>query len=259
MIYWQDILNILLFCVATAFLCYVSLNIFFSKYEVLKMVYCFCLGILFVYFLKFFLEKYNSFQQIRIFLEKINIYNVILNFVLIVPIIIKAPYLRFYIQNWSGFWNRKKMIVMGNKNTQNQILKAVWFMSEKKIGSLITIEKYNTLEQFAQKSIFIDANVSYELLINIFMPNTPLHDGAVIIRGNKILSAGTYFMLSDNQHFEKITGSRHRAALGISEHTDSMTIIVSEETGDISIAVDGIMLLMNDRNKFQEYLTMFMG
>ncbi|MDV3163913.1 MAG: DNA integrity scanning protein DisA nucleotide-binding domain protein, partial [Candidatus Phytoplasma australasiaticum] len=170
-----------------------------------------------------------------------------------------APYLRFYIQNWSGFWNRKKMIVMGNKNTQNQILKAVWFMSEKKIGSLITIEKYNTLEQFAQKSIFIDANVSYELLINIFMPNTPLHDGAVIIRGNKILSAGTYFMLSDNQHFEKITGSRHRAALGISEHTDSMTIIVSEETGDISIAVDGIMLLMNDRNKFQEYLTMFMG
>ncbi|MDV3164054.1 MAG: hypothetical protein Q8772_02100, partial [Candidatus Phytoplasma australasiaticum] len=91
MIYWQDILNILLFCVTTAFLCYVSLNIFFSKYEVLKIVYCFCLGILFVYFLKFFLEKYNSFQQIRIFLEKINIYNVILNFVLIVPIIIKAP------------------------------------------------------------------------------------------------------------------------------------------------------------------------
>jgi diadenylate cyclase len=95
-------------------------------------------------------------------------------------------------------------------------------------------------------------------LINIFTPNTPLHDGAVIIRGDYILCAGAYFVLSDNQNFDKTMGSRHRAGLGISEITDSLTIICSEETGSVSIAVEGIMLKINDRDKLMEYINMFM-
>ncbi|MDO8168135.1 diadenylate cyclase [Candidatus Phytoplasma melaleucae] len=238
---------------------YISLCIFFSKYELIKIIYCFLFGIILIFYLRKFITECLHSVIIHQFLQDVNIYAVLLNFILIAPIIIKAPYLRFHLQGFCKFWHKKNMIIMGSKNTQSHILEAIMTMSQKKIGSLITIEKYNTLEQFAQKSISIDANVSKELLINIFMPNTPLHDGAVIIRGNKILSAGAYFMLSNNHRFEKTAGSRHRAALGISENTDSMTIVVSEETGDISIAIESIMLKVNDKNKIQEYLAMFMG
>ncbi len=105
----------------------------------------------------------------------------------------------------------------------------------------------------------MNSDVSKEVLINIFTPNTPLHDGAVIIRGgDQILCAGAYFVLSDNQNYDKTMGSRHRAGLGISEITDSLTILVSEETGNTSVAIEGILLKMNDREKLLEYLNMFM-
>ncbi|WBL31625.1 diadenylate cyclase [Candidatus Phytoplasma sacchari] len=185
-------------------------------------------------------------------------YTSLLTFIFLFPIIIKAPYLRFHLQNFSKFWNRNKIFAMGSKNTQKNIIDAIIELSKVKIGALITIEKYNSLEQYAQKSILIDGIVSKELLINIFLPNSPLHDGAVIIRGDKILSAGAYFILSEKQNFEKTTGSRHRAALGISENSDSMSIIISEETGNISIAFEGIMLKMSNKEQIQEYLSMFM-
>ncbi|CCV63682.1 DNA integrity scanning domain protein [Alteracholeplasma palmae J233] len=154
--------------------------------------------------------------------------------------------------------NRKSALVMGNERTKLEILEATLALAKTQTGALITIEKHNTLDQFSQKAIMMNSDVSRELLINIFTPNTPLHDGAVIVRGDKIICAGAYFTLSANENFEKTTGSRHRAGLGISENSDSMTIIVSEETGSISIAIEGIMLKINDRVKLQEYLNMFM-
>jgi diadenylate cyclase len=249
------ILIILLYIIIFFIFFVFSLQIFFSKYEFTKIIYSFFLGIVFIYFIIKLLQS-NSIDAKEIL--GFDIYVPLLNFVFIAPIVIKAPYLRYHLQSISKSWQSRKNVVMGSKNTQKNILDCVLELSRRKTGALITIEKHHSLEQFAQKSILIDGNVTKELLLNIFNINTPLHDGAVIIRGNKILSAGTYFMLSDNQHFEKTTGSRHRAALGISENTDSMTIVVSEETGDISIALEGIMLKTNDKNKIQEYLSMFM-
>lgn len=172
--------------------------------------------------------------------------------------IIAAPDIRL---TFNSIWKasmRKEAIVMGSERTKLEIIEATLYLAKNKIGGLITIEKHNTLDHFSEKAIMMNSEISREVLVNIFTPNTPLHDGAVIIRGDKILCAGAYFTLSSNENFEKTTGSRHRAGLGISEVSDSMTIVVSEETGSISIAIDGIMLKTNDRVKLTEYLNMFM-
>lgn len=155
--------------------------------------------------------------------------------------------------------NKKITLLSSSIKTKNEVTDACMYLSKKKIGALITIEKHNSLDQYASKAIILDSEVSKELLINIFTPYTPLHDGAVIIRGNRIRCAGAYYNLTDNQDdLDKTTGSRHRAALGISEVTDSLTICVSEETGDISLATEGLMIEANDKNKLLEYLDLFL-
>lgn len=118
----------------------------------------------------------------------------------------------------------------------NAFDKAIQYMAKRKIGALITIQKTTGLEEYIETGIPIDAEITGELLINIFIPNTPLHDGAVIIRDDKIAAASAYLPLSENESIPKEFGTRHRAAVGISEVSDSLTIIVSEETGDVSIA-----------------------
>lgn len=173
-------------------------------------------------------------------------------------IIIMAPDIRRSLEMvWKGDI-RDGSFVISSERTKNSIVEAATTMASQKTGALITIEKHNTLDQYADRAVTLNAEVSKELLLNIFTPKTPLHDGAIIIRGDHVLCAGAYFVLSDNQNFEKTMGSRHRAGLGISEITDSMTIIVSEETGNVSIAIEGIMLKINDRDKLLEYLNMFM-
>lgn len=173
-------------------------------------------------------------------------------------IVVMAPDLRRSIENFWKADTKRDNIVMGSEKTKQNIVDAAMFLSSQQIGALMTIEKHNTLDQYADRAIQMNSIVSKEILINIFTPNTPLHDGAVIIRGDQILCAGAYFVLSDNQNFDKTMGSRHRAGLGISEVSDSLTIIVSEETGSVSIAVEGIMLKLNDRDKLMEYINMFM-
>ena len=123
--------------------------------------------------------------------------------------------------------------------TINEIAKACVEMGKVKTGALIVIEQDDRLNEYERTGIDVDGLVSSQLLINIFEHNTPLHDGAVIIRGNRVTSATCYLPLSDNMHLSKDLGTRHRAAVGISEATDSMTIIVSEETGKISVAYKG--------------------
>lgn len=123
--------------------------------------------------------------------------------------------------------------------TINEIAKACVEMGKVKTGALIVVEQDDRLNEYERTGIDVDGLVSSQLLINIFEHNTPLHDGAVIIRGNRVTSATCYLPLSDNMHLSKDLGTRHRAGVGISEATDSMTIIVSEETGKISVAYKG--------------------
>lgn len=173
-------------------------------------------------------------------------------------VIIMAPEIRRALDLVWKSDSKKEPFMMSSESTKENIIDAVMELASQKIGALITIEKHNTLDQYAEKAIVMNSDVTKELLMNIFTPLTPLHDGAVIIRGDKILCAGAYFVLSENENYDKTMGSRHRAGLGISEITDSLTILVSEETGDVSIAVEGILLKMDNREKLTEYMNMFM-
>ena len=138
------------------------------------------------------------------------------------------------------------------EKTINEIVKACVEMGRVKTGALIVIEQDVVLKDYERTGIDLDAIVTSQLLINIFEHNTPLHDGAVIIVGNRISSATCYLPLSDNLGLSKELGTRHRAGVGVSEATDSLTIIVSEETGKISAAYKGELRRHLDGNKLKE-------
>lgn len=140
------------------------------------------------------------------------------------------------------------------QKTINEIVKACVEMGKVKTGALIVIECKQPLGDFDRTGITVDGIVTSQLLVNIFEHNTPLHDGAVIIRGNRIASATCYLPLSDNMNLDKQLGTRHRAGLGISEETDAITVIVSEETGKISVAYKGILETNLDGEKLKEKL-----
>lgn len=125
--------------------------------------------------------------------------------------------------------------------TINEIVKACFDMGEVKTGALIVIEQEVVLTEYERTGILLDSLITSQLLINIFEHNTPLHDGAVIVRGNRIVAATCYLPLSDNMELSKQLGTRHRAGVGISEVSDSFTIIVSEETGEVSTAMNGVL------------------
>lgn len=138
--------------------------------------------------------------------------------------------------------------------TINEITKACVEMGKVKTGALIVIEQNQSLTEYERTGIDVDGIVTSQLLINIFEKNTPLHDGAVIVRGNRITSATCYLPLSDNMALSKDLGTRHRAGVGISEATDSMTVIVSEETGKISVAYKGELERSLDGDRLKERL-----
>src|SRR5690606_8450384 len=121
----------------------------------------------------------------------------------------------------------------------SEIIKAINYLSRRKIGALIVFERDTGLNEYTESGIPIQSVITSQLLINIFIPNTPLHDGAVIVQGRKIAAAACYLPLSENPFISKELGTRHRAAIGISEVGDAISIIVSEETGQISLAIDG--------------------
>lgn len=132
--------------------------------------------------------------------------------------------------------------------------KAIQYMSKRRIGALITIQQDTGLDDYIETGIKLDADITGELLINIFIPNTPLHDGAVIINNNRIAVAAAYLPLSDSSMIPKRLGTRHRAAVGISEVTDAVTIVVSEETGGVTITKNGRFLLDLTREEYLKYL-----
>lgn len=120
-----------------------------------------------------------------------------------------------------------------------EVIKAVNYLSQRKIGALIVFERATGLNEYTESGIAMRSMVSSELLINIFIPNTPLHDGALIMQGNQIAAAACYLPLSENPFISKELGTRHRAAIGISEVADSVSVVVSEETGQVSLSING--------------------
>lgn len=144
-----------------------------------------------------------------------------------------------------SFFSSSSSSVAANfdEKTVNEIVTASFKMGVARTGALIVIEREVPLNEYVHTGIAVDAVVTSQLLINIFEHNTPLHDGAVIIKGNRIESATCYLPLSQNLDISKMLGTRHRAALGVSEQTDSVTVVVSEETGQVSLAVGGKLLL----------------
>ncbi|MFK8198298.1 diadenylate cyclase CdaA [Tuanshanicoccus lijuaniae] len=162
--------------------------------------------------------------------------NQVISWGVVAAIILFQPEIRKALENLGRnmFRNRKN-----NQNPSDKLIadieKSVQYMSRRKIGALISIEAEDSLEEFVKTGIAMDSYVSNQLLINIFIPNTPLHDGAVIISDYRIASASSYLPLSESTLIPKELGTRHRAAIGLGEVTDALTVIVSEETGAISL------------------------
>ena len=139
--------------------------------------------------------------------------------------------------------------------TKNDIVKACFDMGRVKTGALIVVEQDVKLQEYERTGIDLDAHLTRQLLINIFEKNTPLHDGAVIVRNDRIVAATCYLPLTENLGISKELGTRHRAAVGISEVSDAVTIVVSEETGKISVAVEGILYHDLDRDGLGKILS----
>ena len=162
---------------------------------------------------------------------------------------------RNILSSWFRLDNTRITGELFSDQTIEEIIKASYAMGRAKTGALIVIENRDSLTDYEKTGIRIDSVLSSALLINIFEHNTPLHDGAVIVRENRIVSATCYLPLSDNMELSKDLGTRHRAGVGISEMTDSLTIIVSEETGRVSIAQGGFLYANVDMGFLREKLS----
>ncbi len=173
---------------------------------------------------------------------------------LIAVIVIFQPELRKALEQLGSknifmdfFSTEDKRIQEGySDKTVNEIVRAAYEMGKVKTGALIVIERETPLQEIERTGIMVDGIVTSQLLINIFEHNTPLHDGAVVVRGNRVTAATCYLPLSDNLSISKDLGTRHRAALGISESTDSLTVVVSEETGRVTLAEHGSLRRITD-------------
>ena len=167
--------------------------------------------------------------------------NQVITYGVIAGVVIFAPEIRTGLEKFG----RTTQVFLQTQHMSDEeklvqaLVNSVAYMSPRKIGALIAIEQTQTLQEYISTGIKLDADVSSQLLINIFIPNTPLHDGAVIIQGNKIATACSYLPLAESKAISKEFGTRHRAAIGLSENSDALTIVVSEETGAISITYKG--------------------
>lgn len=181
----------------------------------------------------------------------------VISWAVIAIVIIFQPEIRRGLEHLgrSGFFNRS-----GNNERAQQLRmveeidKAIQYMSKRRIGALITIQRNTGLEDYIETGISMDAEITGALLINTFIPNTPLHDGAVIIRDNRIAVAAAYLPLSESSAIPKSLGTRHRAAVGISEVTDAVTVVVSEETGGVTLTNNNNLMIDMSRPDYLKFL-----
>lgn len=184
--------------------------------------------------------------------------NQVITYGVIAAVIVFQPEIRRGLESLGRTTNIFSFSLLDDKKKQSSNIKAYEksfdYMSERKIGALIVIEQSQTLEEYISTGIKLDADITAELLINIFIPNTPLHDGAVIIQGDKIAVTSAYLPLTENGKISKEFGTRHRAAIGISEVSDAITLIVSEETGGLSITKNGEFYSDLSKSEFHDFL-----
>lgn len=178
----------------------------------------------------------------------------VINWAVIAMVIIFQPEIRRGLEHLG----RGSMFVRKHQNEDEEHMiaeldKAIQYMAKRRIGALMSIKMDTGLEDYIETGIALDADISGELLINIFIPNTPLHDGAVIIQDNQIKVAAAYLPLSESNLIPKELGTRHRAAVGISEVTDALTIVISEETGEVSITKDNELMRGMTRENYLRY------
>lgn len=178
----------------------------------------------------------------------------VINWAVIAMVIIFQPEIRRGLEHLG----RGSMFVRKHQNEDEERMiaeldKAIQYMAKRRIGALMSIKMDTGLEDYIETGIALDADISGELLINIFIPNTPLHDGAVIIQDNQIKVAAAYLPLSESNLIPKELGTRHRAAVGISEVTDALTIVISEETGEVSITKDNELMRGMTRENYLRY------
>ena len=187
------------------------------------------------------------------------IYPVVLGSYIIISVIIISPDIRKLMDAGKTTNTKSDLVISSTQATKEAIVDAVFHLSSAKVGALITIEQHNSLDQYAERAIQLNSDISRELLEQIFIKDSPLHDGGVIIRGNKIVCAGAYYVLTQDDRLDKTVGSRHRAGIGISEVTDSLTIIVSEETGSVHVSTAGCMVSISSKSALLEYIDLFLG
>ncbi len=206
-------------------------------------------GVVFFIILKFVAE-WIGFTTITYLMNQVITYGVI------ACVVIFAPEIRSGLEKFGRSTQvfSQTQQVSDEEKLVEALVKSVAYMSPRKIGALISIERTQTLQEYISTGISLDADISSQLLINIFIPNTPLHDGAVIISGNKIATACSYLPLSESMAISKEFGTRHRAAIGLSENSDALTIVVSEETGGVSITSKGEFLHDLTKENFEAIL-----
>jgi len=205
------------------------------------------LGILFVS-AAYYIAGLANLVTLRAMLEK---------FLLVLPFAIIVLF-QHEIRRALARFGRNPLFALGNPQrveaTFNELVLAARTLSSRRVGALIVIERLEGLRNYIENGIALDANVSYDLLVNIFNPESPLHDGAVIVQNDRIAAAACFLPLTRKSRLAREYGTRHRAALGISEETDGLAVIVSEETGRISVASDGELISDLDPNALRNML-----
>lgn len=173
------------------------------------------------------------------------------------PIVFQPELRRALEQLGRGKFFARPLAFLGEEDMSrliSELLRATQILVKLKYGALIVIERETGINDYIETGVSMDSVVSAELLINIFVPNTPLHDGAALIRGDRVAAAGCFLPLSDSPYLNKQLGTRHRAALGISENSDAIALVVSEETGTVSLAEDGKLTRFIDEKKLRVML-----
>lgn len=197
-------------------------------------------------------SKYIGLQMVQFILSQVIVYG------LLGLLIIFQPEVRSALEQLGKGRSKGKQL-----SDSEQIITSIVGMAEycspRRIGVLLVLEKETPLKEYIDTGIALDANVKKELLMNIFTPNVPLHDGATIIAGGRIVSSACYLPLSDSESISKELGTRHRAAIGLTEVTDSLVVVVSEETGVISVSENGKLYRNLDAPKLEMKLNTFFG
>ncbi len=164
------------------------------------------------------------------------------NFILILPIVVIILFQAEIRRALASFWRNPLFSFNATHevdHTINEIVVAATALASRRIGALIVVQRLEGLRNYVENGIELDARISYDLLMNIFSPDTPLHDGAVIVQGERIAAAACFLPLTLRHEVSKEFGTRHRAAIGISEETDALAVVASEETGMVSVALNG--------------------